>query len=210
MATQPSTTNFVEIADIQGSLVLLKDGSLRSLIGVESVNFDLKSNDEQIGIIRGFQDFLNALDFPLQIVINSRRLNLTPYLAMLETAKSPLANELLRMQMDEYTKFIKGLSELAHIMSKTFFVSIPYYSVEDVKDTGKGIGGKIKSIFSSGHHMRKLAEADVQKYQPQIEQRVAIVMSGLTPLGMKAHLLGQEELLNLFYAYYNPGQLLSS
>lgn len=210
MAQATPTTNFVEIADIQGSLVLLKDGSLRSLIAIESVNFDLKSNDEQVGIIRGFQDFLNALDFPMQIVINSRRLDLKPYLAMLETAKAPLTNELLRMQMDEYTKFIKGLAELAHIMSKTFFVAIPYYSVEAVKDTGTGVLGKFKSIISSGHQMRKLDETEVQKYQPQIEQRVAIVMSGLTPLGMKAKLLGQKELLNLFYAYYNPGQLLSS
>lgn len=193
---------------MRGPLILLKDGSLRSVVSVESINFDLKSNDEQTGIIRGFMDFLNALDFPLQIIINSRKLDLTSYLAMLKDVEAQITNELLKIQMAEYGRFIKGLADLANIMSKTFFIVIPYHAIEGVKEQGKGIGGKLKALFGSTKHEKALTDEDVQKYQSKIEQRIAVVMAGISPLGAKTKVLDQPELLNLLYAYYNPGQTL--
>src|SRR3989344_3888543 len=133
MAETLSTQRFVEVAHVRETLVLLRDGSLRSLVAIESINFDLKGNDEQIGIIRGFQDLLNALDFPLQIVVNSRKLDLTAYSEMLQETESKLTNDLLKIQMAEYGRFIKGLAELANIMSKTFFVVVPFHAIEAAK-----------------------------------------------------------------------------
>ena len=205
---ETSTQRFVEVADVRGTLVLLRDGSLRSLVAIESINFDLKGNDEQIGIIRGFQDLLNALDFPLQIVVNSRKLDLTAYSEMLQETESKLTNDLLKIQMAEYGRFIKGLAELANIMSKTFFVVVPFHAIEAAKSDTKGIAGKLKDIFASTKHAVKLTDADVEKYQVQIAQRVSVLIAGLTPLGLKAHVLDQQELLGLYYAIYNPGQLL--
>lgn len=204
--TPSSTVQFVDIADVRDILVLLKDGSLRAVIEVESVNFDLKSNDEQIGILRGYQDFLNALDFPLQIVINSRKLDITGYLALLDAAGQQQTNELLQTQVTEYSRFIKGLSELANIMTKRFFVIVPYYAIEETKTQGNGIGGKLKALFGSAKTTTVLNDENVAKYREKIEQRISVVMAGLNPLGVQTRILQQEELLNMYYGYYNPGQ----
>lgn len=122
-----TTRNFVEIAEIKDSVVVLKDGSLRSVVEVGSMNFELKSPDEQTAIITAFQDFLNSIDFSLQIVINSRRLDIKPYLNYLETLSQSIEHELLKIQAIEYSRFVKGLTELANIMSKKVLHRSPFY-----------------------------------------------------------------------------------
>ena len=125
-----NTKQFVDIFDIKDNVVILKNGSLRLVLEASSVNFDLKSNDEQIAIVRAFQNFLNSLDFPLQIVLHSRKLNIQNYLQQTQQIVEKVDNELLRIQGIEYIRFLKGLTELANIMSKKFYVVVPFYATE--------------------------------------------------------------------------------
>ncbi|MEK7583117.1 MAG: hypothetical protein AAB483_01785 [Patescibacteria group bacterium] len=202
-----NTKQFVDIADVRGSLVLLKDGSLRSIISVESVNFDLKSPDEQTAILQGFQSLVNALDFPLQIVVTSRTLDLSNYLELLEVTQTKLTNELLKTQLTEYAKFIQDLTKLANVMEKKFYVVVPYHAIEAVKNN-TGFLGKLKDLFSATRHAAALTEENEKQYGKQVEQRVAVVLSGLSPLGVKTKLLEHDELLQIFQRLYNPGQVL--
>ena len=196
----PATTRFVDIADIKDTIVLMKDGSLRSLLEVQSVNFDLKSNDEQVAILRGFQDFLNAVDFPLQIVVRSRKLDIGPYLEFIATATASLTNELLKIQAEEYSRFIKGLTELASIMKKNFYISIPFHGSE-VRAKG-GIGQQLKSLFGFSSPAQQITPEDLEHYKTQISQRISVINSGLGPLGIKITELGQDQLIALFTSSY--------
>ena len=195
------TSQFVQVSDVRGILAFLKNGSLCSLIEVESVNCELKSNDEQVAIIRGFQDFLNAIDFPIQIAISSRKLNIAPYLSSLETVTQGLTNELLRVQATEYTRFVKGLTELANIMDKRFFVIVPYHAVEAVASSGS-IKQRLGGAFSAAHKTHKFSDEQIAQYQTQMEQRLSLIIASLAPLGLKLRVLGEEELMNLYVEYY--------
>ena len=205
---QNTTKNFVEIADIRDGLVILKNGSLRSIIEATSVNFELKSNDEQIALISGFQNFLNALDFPLQIIINSRKLDITGYLKSLDTVITSQKNELLRIQATEYSRFVKGLTELANIMAKHFYISVPYY-VAEVPTNKAGFLDALKGALSPGSRTVSLPPDKLETYKTQLEQRLGVVMGGLNTLGLETRLLTGQELSNLYYSYYNPGQHLT-
>jgi len=129
MANQ-STEQLVPITDIREGVVILKNGSLRMILEVSSINFELRSGDEQIAILQGFQRFLNSVDFPLQIVVGSRELNIDSYLKAIDGIIESAENELLKIQASEYSRFIKELSSLSNIMSKKFYVVIPFYVYE--------------------------------------------------------------------------------
>jgi hypothetical protein len=207
MTTGQNTKEFVTIADIRDTLVILKNGSLRSVIEVNAVNFDLKSEDEQNAIIQGFQNFLNFIDFPLQISVSSRKLEVQPYLDSLEDLDKKTTNELLKIQIGEYQKFIKGLTELANIMLKKFYVVVPFYPVENKSSQGS-IFSTLKSVFNPTGYIASLNEADIQNYKSQIDQRISVILGALTTLGVSGKILTQDELKNLYYSYYNPGQIL--
>ena len=200
--TTPSTKSFVEVSDIRDSVVLLKDGSLRSVVEVESINFELKSNDEQVAVLRGFQDFLNSIDFPLQIIINSRRLDIKPYLTELATLEGGLSNELLKVQLGEYTRFITMLSELAHIMTKRFFLVIPYYQIEAPGVAAAGVKDRLKGFFGGSKRVDGLSDELVKQYQGYLEQRISVILSGLSPLGIEGKVLGHDELIAIYKDYY--------
>lgn len=207
---QQTTKDFVEIADIRGTVAILKDGSLRSLLEVNSVNFELKSADEQTAIISAFQNFLNSIDFPLQISINSRRLNIGPYIESLDNLTKSISSELLKIQAIEYTRFIKGLTELANIMSKKFYIVIPLYIVETVTKaaTKKNILETFKSVVSPSKFVRTLSDQELENYKIQLSQRIEYVTGGISSLGLEARILNEGELKNLYYSYYNPGHHL--
>lgn len=200
-----TTKDFVEVADIREDIVILKDGSLRTLIEATSINFDLKSNDEQIAILQGFQDFLNSVDFPLQICISSRKLDIMPYLKSLDQLQDTIKSELLKIQLVEYSRFIKGLTELANIMSKGFFVVVPFYAIETSAGGGGGLMDKIKSIFSPSKFITDLNETNLQNYKVQINQRVEVISGGLNSLGIGTKVLAKDDLIKVFYSFYNPG-----
>ncbi|MBI2676717.1 MAG: hypothetical protein HYX21_02055 [Candidatus Yanofskybacteria bacterium] len=197
-----NTKQFVDIHDIKDGVVILKNGSMRLILKVDSVNFDLKSNDEQIAIVKAFQNFLNSLDFPLQIAVHSRQLDIKNYLAKTQVLVDQLDNELLKIQGIEYIRFIKGLTELANIMSKNFYVVVPLYITEAASK--KSFLENIKSAFgSAAQKIKSLEEQDFNLYKSQIEQRAEIIKEGLRGMGLNSVTLEREELVSMFYRLYN-------
>lgn len=199
-----NTKQFVEIHDIKDGVLILKSGSLRIMLEVNSVNFDLKSTEEQTAIIKGFQNFLNSLDFPLQIVVHSRQLDIKNYLAKTQAAVDQIDNELLKIQGIEYIRFVKGLTELANIMSKKFYIIVPFYPAES-GITKVGFFDSLKGIFGSAKEkIRNIEEQDFETYQSQIRQRAELIADGLQNMGLTAKTLDKEELVNIFNSLYNP------
>lgn len=194
-----TTKDFVQIEDIKDDVVVLKGGSLRAVIEVNSMNFELKSQDEQTAIIQRFQDFLNSLDFPVQIAVSSRKLNIKGYLEEVDKIIDRQTNELLRIQASEYARFIKGLTELTNIMSKKFYIIVPFYITALQKS------GLIKGLFKSGKSGQSIKDSDFTNFKVQLEQRVNLVLDSISNTGLSGKRLNKEELANLYYQAYNPG-----
>jgi len=192
--------DFVPIKEVRDGVMILKDGSMRAVVLANSINFALKSIEEQESVIYQFQNFLNSLDFTLQIYVQSRRLDIRPYLALLEERSHSQNSDLMRMQIAEYINFVKGLTELSSIMTKSFFVVIPY------APTGQNVSD-ITSMFKSKTKSSVEKEKDdtFEEVKSQLEQRVGVVEQGLARCGVKIARLGSEELVELFYRIFNPG-----
>lgn len=193
-----ATQDFVPIEDIRDGFVLLKDGGMRAVLMASSVNFSLKSNDERQAILLQFQDFLNSLDFSIQIVTQSRRLDIRPYIALLEERYKEQTNDLLKIQIEQYISFVKNFTEATSIMTKNFFVVVPYDSV----------GASVKSsfpIFGSKPNKSQKQE-DFEERRAQLEQRIGVVEQGLTRCGIRIGRLGTDEVVELFYKIFNPGE----
>lgn len=195
-----SAQQYLDIAEIRDGVVILKDGSLRMALAASSINFDLKSDKEQEAIIFGYQQFLNSLDFPLQILISSRRFNIDPYLRLLKERKKLEHNELLKNQIDDYIDFVSELVDVSNIMSKTFYVIVPFYAVESKK-------GNLFDRLSGAFNQRKMLYQkyeEFETYKNQLFQRVDQVREALSGTGVKMVPLNTQELIELFYNYYNP------
>ena len=203
MATKNATKQFVEISEIRGPLVLAKDGSIRAIVECASVNFELKSSDEKNALIAAFQRYVNLIDFPMQIVINSQRLDISKYISYLEENIQKAPNELLRMQASEYKKFILGLTELNEIVSKHFYVVVPYYKTE-MSVTKVGLDERLRNVFKSKSQQTILSNEELEKYVEQLDQRVAMTRSGLEQMGIKTKVLAEDELVSLYKSYYDP------
>lgn len=200
-----ATQEFVPIKEIRDGIIILKDGSLRTIILASSVNFALKSNDEKTGILFQFQDFLNSIDFSLQIVVQSRELDIRPYIALLEQREKNQINELMKIQIQEYIGFIKDFTSNTNIMTKSFFVVIPYTPA--ILSTNKS-AMKISSIFNkqkADPKNQKSEEELFEENRTQLEQRIAVVEQGLVRCGIRVARLGTEEVTELFYKTFNPG-----
>jgi type IV secretory pathway VirB4 component len=199
----PVTKNLVEVSDIRENILILKNGSLRALMEVTAINFELRSEEEQNAILQNFQNFLNAVDFPIQIVINSRTFNIDEYIKTVEASTAPLTNELLKLQAAEYMKFIRELAELANIMSKKFYIVIPFYL--SAVGSGKGIMDIFSGVFSKKKVSTGIPEEQFASAKNQIMQRAELIFDGLVGMGMKTRILERQDLLNTFYELYNPG-----
>jgi hypothetical protein len=195
-----STQKYINVEEIKNDLVVLKNKSLRSVLLVSSINFDLKSADEQEAIIGGYQNFINSLDFPVQIMISSKRLNIEPYLEMLEKKRKTQTSELMRMQISEYSNFIKNITEVSKIMTKQFYIVVPFYPVENLES---GILDKVMGYFNPTQQIEETVEI-FETYKNQLWQRVDQITSGLSSLGVKSTVLNTEELVELLYSSYNP------
>ena len=213
MATQSlPTQEFVPIKEVLDGTVVLKDGSLRAILLTSSVNFALKSEDEQKSIIFQFQNFLNSLDFPIQIFIQSRKLDIRPYIAILEERYKEQMSDLLKIQTREYIEFVKTFTESSNIMTKSFFVVVPYSPT--ILETNKSVTQNLSTIsggFFGGkrndeEQMRDL-KAQFEEHRTQLEQRVSVVEQGLTRVGVRLIQLGTEEVIELYYKIFNPGEL---
>jgi len=199
-----STENLVPITDIREGVVILKNGSLRMLLEVSSINFELRSADEQVAILQSFQRFLNSTDFPLQIVIGSRKLDIEPYLKTVDGIAESTENELFKIQVSEYARFIKELSSLSNIMSKKFYVVIPFYIFE--KPEVSGLIQSLKGLINPKVVPKELTDEQFNTYKNQLLQRAELVYGGLVGLGLKIRALEDEELKKLYYELYNPSK----
>ncbi len=202
MAVNAKTTQeFVPIKEIKQGIVILKDDSLRGIIMASSLNFALKSADEQQSILLQFQNFLNSLDFSVQIFIQSRRLDIRPYIALLENRLKEQMSDLLKIQTREYIQFIKNFTENSNIMTKTFFVVVPYSPALLNKGGVADLLGKKKDAAESAEKKA----ADFEERRSQLEQRMSVVTQGLVRCGIRTVELGTEEIVELFYKIFNPG-----
>lgn len=195
-----STQSYVDVEVIRDGAIVLKNGALRSVILVSSLNFDLKSSQEQDAIISQYQSFLNSLDFPVQIIVSSKRFNITPYLESIKSQIGVEQSELLRFQGAEYQDFIVNLSEVANIMSKTFYIVVPFAPSED---QANGALGSLKGLFKQ-KASSVMQDNLFQTYRSQLMQRVDHVMGSINGTGVHTAPLNTEELIELLYNSYNP------
>lgn len=202
MTESKSSQSFVPVKEVRNGVIVLKNGGYRGVLMCSSTNFALKSPDEQHAIIGGFQNFLNTLDFSIEIVIHSRKMDIRPYLATLAEREGAQQTELMKVQVREYTKFIGNFIEGADIMTKLFYVIVPYEAAL------VGQGGAGLPFFGKKDDTPKegLTEGFAQ-HRAQLEQRMALVSSGLISTGIRAAALGTEEVIELLYRSFNLGDL---
>lgn len=201
--TSKSTQEFVPVSEVRDGIIVLKDKGLRAVLLASSLNFALKSEDEQTAFIIQFQNFLNSLDFSCQIFVQSRMLDIRPYIATLEVAYKGQLDDLMRVQIREYIEFIKSFTEAANIMTKNFFVVVPY-SPAIIQ---KGAQGGLSSFSFSGKKQSiEDANRSFEEQVSQLEQRISIVQQGLVRCGVRTVQLGTEESIELLYKLFNPGE----
>ncbi len=196
-----STQRYLEIQEIRDDVVVMNDGTMRAVVLVSSINFDLKSEDEQVAVIQSYTQFLNALEFPLQIVIQSRKFDISDYLERLKSIEKGQGNDLLRLQTAEYRQYISELVELADLMSKRFYVIVPFSPQEKKR---RGFGTKVRDMFAPTQII-KLKQQQFQDYKNELFKRVDYVIEGLAGVGgLKSVVLDTQSLIELYYNTYNP------
>jgi hypothetical protein len=206
MAKGNPSQNLVDIKEVRDGIVRLKDGSLRAILMTSSVNLSLKSTDEQEATIMQFQDFLNALDFSVQIVAQSRKMDLMPYIGLLDERLKNIQEELLRVQTKEYIEFIKWFGTQVDIMNKSFYVVVPYGGGVNIGGSS-GLGG---ILGGSGGSETENKDEKFEQQRMQLDQRIATVQGGITRLGLKVRQLNTEQVVELFHSLYNPGDAKTS
>lgn len=207
---QPSQ-EILQIQEIRDGVLVLKDGSLRAVLMASSLNFALKSADEQTAITLQYQNFLNSLDFSIQFFIQSRRLNIEPYIETLKAAEAKQTNELLKIQITEYIEFIRAFVRASNVVSKNFYIVVPF--TPPIFATPQEGLKSILGIFKRGEAEKQsagrriLSQEKFDEHKNQLWQRADGVIQGLVRTGVRAVPLNTEELIELFYGLYNPGEL---
>jgi hypothetical protein len=195
-----STQRYIDIAQIQDDVAVMKDGTLRSVILTSSLNFSLKSEQEQNATVASYTQFLNSLKFPIQIVIQSRKLNIDNYLGNLDQRYREQTNDLLKLQIGDYRNFISELIELGEIMSKRFYVVVPY---APGSDTQRGVMDRLQSLFIPATRVTLQRQKFLER-RKVLMQRVDQVLSGLQGMGLNSVVLNTQNLIELYYESYNP------
>lgn len=194
---------FLDIAEIRDDLIILKDGTLRAVLLVSSINFSLKSLDEQNAIVQSYMQFLNGLDYPIQVVIQSRRMNIDNYMRQMQEQEKQMTNDLLKRQIKDYQAFVLQLVKLGDIMQKRFYVVVPLNPASDQGTTQKGFVQRLGEILSptiSG----KVSEQKFQKMKFDLGLRTNQIIGGLSSMSLNAVQLDTQSLIELFYTVYNP------
>ncbi len=201
MTKGAAVQKFLNIAEIKDDTLVMKDGSLRAVLLVSSVNFALKSEEEQDAMVSGYISFLNSLNFQLQVVIQSRRLDLDHYLLELGNKQKEQTNELLKLQIQEYIQFVRELVQLGEIMTKRFYVTMPFHPIS--AGGKKGVVALIQEIFSAASVVQ-LKRKHFLEYKETLDRRASYVQGGLSSMGLKSERLTTQGLIELFYKTYNP------
>ena len=198
-----STQKYLQFSEVHDDTLVLKNGGLRAILEVSSMNFNLKSEAEQNAIIHSYQSFLNALDFPVQILVRSRKLDIDHYIADLEHRHSQITNPLLQQQMGDYISYISQLVEYSDIMEKKFFVVVPLNPVRAQK---KGIFASFWDYINPEDTVEKIIQRkrEFKNLKKNLDARVQTVKTALENCGLGVKQLHTEEIIQLFYQAYNP------
>lgn len=198
-----STQNSLQIAEIRDGIVILRDGSLRAVILGSAINFDLMSPSERDSVEYAYQGFLNSLHFTVQILIRSQKIDLDGYIEKLGKLRQDQDNDLLASLMDDYILNIRTLVDEVNIMDKQFYTIVPFFpaAINKIKQTNlvAGVGSLMKPL-----PVTTVSESDFHAYKEELAQRVQLVSSGLSQMGIRAIPLNTQELIDLYYASYNP------
>lgn len=204
-----STQNTLQLSEVRDNMVIMIDGSFRAVISCKSINFDLMSDKEREGVEYSYQNFLNSLNFPVQILVRSQRVDIGPYIDKLLETRRNQDNMLLGVLMDDYINFIDSLSQEANIMEKSFYIVVPYFPMGDAAnllEQGKGFFGK---LFSRPKNtITRIDSAAYQKAKDEIKNRVDAVIAGMFQIGVQAAQLDTKALGELYYNFYNPDTAL--
>lgn len=191
---------FLDVAEIKEDAVILKDGTLRAVLLVSSINFALKSVDEQNAIVQAYMQFLNGIDFPIQIVIQSRKMNIDSYMRQLVESEKTQTNDLLKRQIRDYSEFVKQLVKLGDIMQKRFYVVVP---INPATSQQKGFFQRLQEILTPSGAIR-ISEERFKKDKFELGLRVNQIIGGLSSMSLNAVQLDTQSLIELFYTVYNP------
>ncbi|OGY36740.1 MAG: hypothetical protein A3E36_04175 [Candidatus Andersenbacteria bacterium RIFCSPHIGHO2_12_FULL_45_11b] len=196
-----ASQSLIKISEIRDGILILNDGTMRNVLMISSVNFALKSEEEQNAIIYAYQEFINSLDFSIQLTVSSRKMDITAYLEEVKRLRDLQKNELLHLQMTEYINFIAELVKGSNIMTKTFFVTIPFSVAQSKKE---GAFGKISKGAKGATGKHVMSDVEFEHNKTQILHRVEQIAIGLRGIGLRVVPLQTQELLELFYNYFNP------
>jgi len=196
----PSTQHSMPLAEIKSDTLVMKDGTLRAILMVSSINFALKNEDEQNAIVSAYVSFLNSLEYPLQIIIQSRKLNIKPYLEKLVKREREQTNDLLRTQIADYRSFVAELVQLGNIMNKNFFIVVPYDPLSNKK---RSFWSRLSEVANPAITV-KLKEARFMQRKHDLDRRVRIVESGLSGMNLEVARLDTQSLIELLYNTFNP------
>lgn len=202
-----STQNTLQIAEIRDGIVIMNDGSFRSVVMVKSINFDLMSPQEQEGVEYSYQSFLNSLFFPIQIFIRSRKVDLRPYIEKLDKIRAEHDNMLLALLMEDYITYMDNLAQQTNIMDKNFYVVIPYFPVVDAQAAltqSKNFLGGFAGLFNKKDQHVTINEKNLEEAKTELRDRVQAVLGGLQQCGIQGLPLDTQELIELYYDSYNP------
>jgi hypothetical protein len=202
-----STQNVLQIAEIRDGIVIMNDGSFRSVVMAKSINFDLMSPQEQEAVEYSYQGFLNSLYFPVQIFIRSQRVDLQPYIEKLDKIRTEHDNMLLAYLMEDYINYIDQLSQHTNIMDKKFYLVVPYFPLTDVQKVlgqSKNFFTGLGQIFSSKEQHVTINEAELETAKTELRNRVQALLGGLMQCSIQALPLDTQELIELYYDTYNP------
>jgi type IV secretory pathway VirB4 component len=198
--TKVSTQQYLDILELKDNTVIMRDGTLRAVLSVDSINFALKSEEEQNAIISSYVSFLNNISTPVQIVIQSRDLKIESYLDFLKEKEKSQTNRLLKLQTSEYIEYVKELVSIGKIMNKSFFIVVPYSPFSDKR---KGFFSQLAEVFKPAKIL-KLKESKFLKYKENLMRRVSSIQSSLGSMGVESKQLNTQELIELYYNSYNP------
>ncbi len=203
-ANPNSTQNSLQFAEIRDSMTIMTDGSFRAVVACQSINFDLMSSREREGVEYAYQNFLNSLNHPVQILVRSQRVDISPYIDRLVELRRDEDNMLLSVLMDDYINFIDILAQEANIMDKSFYVVVPYFpegDLDNLKNQAKGFFGK---LFTKPVTATTIDSQSYEKAKTEINNRVEGVIAGLFAIGIHSVRLNTTELSELYYNFYNP------
>jgi len=199
-SSAPSTQRYLPFSEIRDDCLIMNDGTLRGVIMTSSINFALKSEDEQEAVVQSYMSFLNGLTFPLQIVIQSRPVRIDNYIESIEKQENKITNELLKLQLREYKTFIRELVTLGDIMSKKFYIVVPY---APGKESYRDFFSRITDIFSVGSAVT-ISRMKFEKNKEELSKRIDQVISALGSMSLTSRRLDTQALIELFYNSYNP------